>query len=76
MHRARLVAGSQQCKSVRQIGLAHCLLGQSASPTSPSTENPIGTANPVLLDASNSYGDEDHTSAVSGSKFSVSYLRE
>ncbi len=38
--------------------------------------NPVGTYNPVLLDASNSYGYEDHTSPVSGSKFSVAYLRE
>ena len=38
--------------------------------------NPIGTDNPILLDASNNYGYEDHTSAVSGSNFSVTYLRE
>lgn len=38
--------------------------------------NPVVTYNPTLLDASNSYGYEDHTSAVSGSNFSVTYLRE
>jgi len=32
--------------------------------------------NPVLMDASNSFGYEDHTSAVSGGSFSISYLRE
>ena len=32
--------------------------------------------NPVLMDASNSYGYEDHTSSVSGGSFSISYLRE
>jgi len=32
--------------------------------------------NPVLMDASNSGGYEDHTSAVSGGSFSISYLRE
>jgi hypothetical protein len=32
--------------------------------------------NPVLMDASNSYGYEDHTSAVSGGSFSISYIRE
>ena len=31
---------------------------------------------PVLMDASNNYGYEDHTSAVSGGSFSISYLRE
>jgi len=32
--------------------------------------------NPVLMDASNSSGYEDHTSAVSGGSFSISYLHE
>jgi hypothetical protein len=31
---------------------------------------------PTLMDASNSYGYEDHTSAVSGGSFSISYLQE
>jgi hypothetical protein len=31
---------------------------------------------PTLMDASNSFGYEDHTSAVSGGSFSISYLRE
>ena len=31
---------------------------------------------PTLMDASNSGGYEDHTSAVSGGSFSISYLRE
>ena len=31
---------------------------------------------PTLMDASNNYGYEDHTSAVSGGSFSISYLRE
>ncbi len=32
--------------------------------------------NPTLMDASNNYGYEDHTSAVSGGSFSISYIRE
>jgi hypothetical protein len=32
--------------------------------------------NPVLMDASNSSGYEDHTSAVNGGSFSISYIRE
>jgi hypothetical protein len=37
----------------------------------------LGTTNPVALDASNSGGFEDHTSALSGgTDFSISYLRE
>jgi hypothetical protein len=32
--------------------------------------------NPTLMDASNSSGYEDHTSAVSGGSFSISYLHE
>ncbi len=31
---------------------------------------------PTLMDASNNFGYEDHTSAVSGGSFSISYLRE
>ncbi len=31
---------------------------------------------PTLMDASNNYGYEDHTSAVSGGSFSISYIRE
>lgn len=37
---------------------------------------PLGNLKPTLLDASNSGGYEDHTSAVSGGSFSISYLRE
>ncbi|HEX2902011.1 MAG TPA: G1 family glutamic endopeptidase [Jatrophihabitans sp.] len=37
----------------------------------------LGNFSPTLLDASNSAGQyEDHTSAVSGGSFSISYLRE
>jgi hypothetical protein len=37
----------------------------------------LGSTNPVALDASNSGGFEDHTSALSsGTSFSISYLRE
>jgi peptidase A4-like protein len=36
----------------------------------------LGSWNPVLMDASNSGGYEDHTSAVSGGSFSITYLRE
>lgn len=36
----------------------------------------LANYNPVLMDASNSYGYEDHTSAVSGGSFSISYLHE
>lgn len=36
----------------------------------------LGAYSPELLDASNSYGYEDHTSAVSGGSFSISYLAE
>jgi hypothetical protein len=36
----------------------------------------LSNFNPVLMDASNSSGYEDHTSAVSGGSFSISYLHE
>jgi len=36
----------------------------------------LGAWNPVLMDASNSYGYEDHTSAVNGGSFSIQYLQE
>ena len=36
----------------------------------------LGSYSPQLLDASNSYGYEDHTSAVSGGNFSISYEQE
>jgi Peptidase A4 family len=36
----------------------------------------LGNYNPTLMDASNNYGYEDHTSAVSGGSFSISYIRE
>jgi len=36
----------------------------------------LGSWSPTLMDASNSGGYEDHTSAVSGGSFSISYLRE
>ncbi|MEO6700918.1 MAG: G1 family glutamic endopeptidase [Jatrophihabitantaceae bacterium] len=36
----------------------------------------LSTWSPTLMDASNSGGYEDHTSAVSGGSFSISYLRE
>ena len=32
--------------------------------------------NPVLMDASDSFGDEAHTSAVSGGSFTITYLRQ
>ena len=43
-----------------------------------STINGSNLANwsPTLMDASNSYGYEDRTSAVSGGSFSITYLRE
>ncbi len=36
----------------------------------------LGAWNPVLMDASNSYGYEDHTSPVNGGNFSIQYLQE
>jgi len=36
----------------------------------------LSSWSPTLMDASNSGGYEDHTSAVSGGSFSISYLRE
>ncbi|MFL6161396.1 MAG: G1 family glutamic endopeptidase [Jatrophihabitantaceae bacterium] len=36
----------------------------------------LANFNPVLMDASNSSGYEDHTSTVSGGSFSISYLHE
>ena len=39
--------------------------------------SPLANFSPTLMDASNSAGQyEDHTSAVSGGSFSISYLRE
>ena len=36
----------------------------------------LGAYNPVLMDASNNYGYEDHTSGVNGGNFSIQYLQE
>lgn len=37
---------------------------------------PLSSAGPVALDASNNGGFEDHTGALSGGNFSITYLRE
>jgi hypothetical protein len=77
-HHQTLVAGNASVEVIMESPTgAYPNFGSVNFSSSTVNGAPLGNTNPVALDASNSGGFEDHTSALSGrTNFSISYLRE